>query len=93
MQALSTHRFRVAGPFWRFVLTRLGFVGITTPWRTIYMLAEWIDNEPLRRHELAHIMQIDRDGWWWFWPKITFDFFYYGYENSPYEIEARKAEN
>lgn len=56
------------------------------------MRFECFDDEPLRRHELCHIMQIDRDGAWYFWPKIMFDYVWHGYENSPYEIEARTHE-
>ena len=56
------------------------------------MLAEHIDDKPLRAHELHHIAQIDRDGPLKFWPKIIFDYVWYGHDRSPYEIEARKVE-
>jgi hypothetical protein len=90
---VGRHRFAVAGPFWCFVLNRFGFAAITTPWRAIYMLPQYFDHARLRRHELAHIAQIDRDGAWYFWPKICFDYVWHGYKNSPYELEARAAED
>lgn len=86
------HKFKIAGPIAIRVLNAFHFDAITTPWRTIYIRAEHFNDEPLRRHERAHIMQIDRDGAWYFWPKIVFDYFWYGYESSPYEIEARQHE-
>jgi hypothetical protein len=86
-------RFAVAGPFWRTVLNLFGFAGITTPWRAIYLLPQYYDHERLRRHELAHIAQIDRDGAWYFWPKIVIDYWRVGYRNSEYEKEARLAES
>ena len=87
------HRFVTAGPIWTFILDRLNFAAITTPWRTIYEHPDFTNDPRIRRHELAHIAQIDRDGAWYFWPKIIFDFFWYGHQNSPYEVEARTAED
>jgi hypothetical protein len=80
-----------AGPVWRFILTRCGFAGITMPWRRIYILPEWINDPTLIAHEQCHAMQCQRDGAWYFWPKICWDFFAYGYWDSPYEVEARAA--
>lgn len=57
------------------------------------MLPEVFDDPAIRAHEAHHIAQIDRDGWWWFWPKICFDFIWHGYDTSPYEIEARTVED
>lgn len=82
--------FKPAGYFWGFVLRRSGYLGITTPWHRVYLLPEHFNSIPLRRHEQVHIQQIQRDGAWYFWPKIVWDFFYHGYANSPYEIEARE---
>ena len=74
------------------VLDLFGFDAITLPTRSIYIRPHFIDDQSLIRHELAHIAQIDRDGAFKFWPKIVWDFFRYGYEHSPYEIEARQYE-
>jgi hypothetical protein len=75
------------------VLNLFGFDAITLPSRSIYIRPHLIDDQPLIRHELAHIAQIDRDGPLKFWPKIVFDFFWHGYQASPYEIEARTYEH
>jgi hypothetical protein len=78
---------------WTFVLDRLGFAAITLPFRTIYIHPGHVGSESLLRHELAHLAQIDRDGAITFWPKILFDYVWYGHTNSPYEIEARAYES
>jgi hypothetical protein len=81
------------GP-WRWFLKTAGFRAITMPWKSIYILDEHQHDEGLRRHELIHIEQIERDG-----PvKFTLLYFWYlvryGYWNNPYEVEAYgKARN
>lgn len=69
-----------------------GWVAVVSPWRTIYVLPEWIDNEAVRRHEVAHLAQMDRDGWFKFWRQCIWWYVGRGYDRSPYEIEARAAE-
>lgn len=75
------------GP-WRWFLEGAGYSAITMPWRTIYVLREHWEVAELRRHELVHIEQIERDG------AIKFTVLYlwylarYGYRKNPYEIEA-----
>jgi hypothetical protein len=75
------------GP-WRWFLRTGGFRAITMPWRTIYVLSEHSSDDELRRHELVHIEQIERDG------PVVFSCLYvcylirYGYWNNPYEREA-----
>jgi len=75
------------GP-WRWFLRGAGFHAITMPWRSIYVLREHWDAVELRRHELIHIEQIERDG------AVKFSVLYvwylvrYGYLQNPYEIEA-----
>ena len=44
------------------------------------------------RHELHHIKQVQRDGWIRFYSTYLYYNIKYGYDNNPYEIEARKAE-
>ena len=80
-----------AGFFWRNILGALGFAGIYTPWG-IYLMPNYLNHAGLRRHEICHYLQRQRDGFFTYW---TLTFWYlvrYGYENSPYEVEARRAQ-
>jgi hypothetical protein len=86
-------RFKIAGFISRFILTRFGFAAIVSPWRTVYILREHWYDAALRRHELAHLGQMRRDGWFKFWVQCLWWYFNPGYERSPYEIEARLAEH
>ena len=70
-----------------------GFAAIVTPWRSIYILTEWIDEPGLRAHELTHIAQLDRDGALLFWTRCIWYVVRHGYWNSPYEVECRVAED
>ena len=47
----------------------------------------------LFRHELEHIYQVQRDGWFKFHAKYLYWLARYGYKNNPYEIEARKVQS
>lgn len=85
-------RFKIAGPIAGRILDWLELAAIVSPWRTIYVLPEWWLDEPLREHELEHIRQLDRDGPVKFWFYICWWCLTKGYRNSPYEIEARRAE-
>lgn len=84
--------FKPAGPIATFILNRFGFDAITSPWNTVYIRKRWIDDETLRRHELAHLAQIKRDGALRFWSILCWDYLVRGYQHSRYEIEAREAE-
>lgn len=44
------------------------------------------------RHEMQHVYQVMRDGWWVFYAKYLWYLWKRGYLDNPYEIEARKAE-
>lgn len=76
----------------RWFLLLAGSWAVTMPWKTIYALPEHVNNARLQRHENVHVAQIERDGAvrWTF--KAIWYLMRYGYRNSPYEIEARKAE-
>ena len=87
-----TYRFRSAGRLATMILDLFGFDAILSPWRTIYIRSAHLNNEALRRHELTHIAQLDRDGPLQFWFLICWWFVPKGHENSPYEIEARASE-
>ena len=88
----GSHKFKVAGPIARRFLDYMGFAAVVSPWRTIYMLEKYFNHTTLRRHELAHIAQINRDGTLIFWLKCIAFYCYLGYNRSPYEVEARRAQ-
>jgi hypothetical protein len=75
------------GP-WRWLLNSLGCAAITMPWKRIYILSEHQFNESLRRHELVHIEQIDREGAIRFSVKYLWWLLIRGYWENPFEIEA-----
>lgn len=61
-----------------------------------YMIfrAHQIDvSDKLFRHEMEHIYQVQREGWWKFYAKYLYYSLRYGYVNNPYEVEARMMEN
>lgn len=82
------HTVLEARGFWRWLLELLGLVAIVMPWRRVYILPEWIGNPIIRRHELVHIEQIDRDGAVRFSVKYLWWLLRYGYSQNPYELEA-----
>ena len=64
----------------------------TLPPLGIYVLAEHITSERLRKHELAHWAQYQRMGWLKFTTTYLWGLVRYGYRNHPMELEAREAE-
>ena len=91
MTAAPTARpatFVEAGPFWRLTLGLLRASAITMPWRRIYIVSRRFDDAVLRRHELIHIEQIDRDGVVLFCLRYVWWSARYGYWKNPYEVEA-----
>jgi hypothetical protein len=87
-EALMQKPFVIATGFWRWLLNRLGCMGITMPWRRVYILSEHRFNQSLLRHELVHIEQIERDGPVIFSIKYLWWLLRFGYRENPYEIEA-----
>lgn len=74
-------------------MEKMGYFGWTSYWGTIYYLdKDSLNSESIKKHELKHVEQMERDGK----IKFTFKYLYYwwkvGYHNNPYEVEARKAE-
>ena len=68
--------------------------GLTTPWDVIYYRnAKSYSNGRLRKHELMHIEQMEREGKPLFLLKYNWYWITRGYWNNPYEIEAREAED
>ncbi len=69
-----------------------GYWAITLP-TGIYVLEEHMGKDWLIRHERKHEEQAARHGWLvflarYFWYQIR-----HGYNNNPFEIEAREAEH
>lgn len=46
----------------------------------------------LFRHEMEHIYQVEREGWLRFYIKYLWYSMRHGYQNNPYEIQARQAQ-
>ena len=74
------------------ILNWFGFDAMYTPFGNIVVRQGALDI-PLLAHEHTHVEQCRRDGWIKFWFLICFYYLWYGYERSPYEIEARAAEH
>lgn len=47
----------------------------------------------LFRHELEHVYQVKRNGWFGFYIKYLYFNIRYGYEKNPYEVAACKVQN
>ena len=77
----------------RWWLKLTGFSGITLPPFAIYVLAEQMGNQRLRRHEEAHWEQYKRMGAVKFYAAYLWFTIRYGYWNNPLEVQAREAEN
>lgn len=71
------------------LLRRLNKWAVTLPWGTIYCVPEQLDNTKLLIHEHVHLAQIERDGAVMWTLKTWYYYARYGYQNSPYEIDAR----
>ncbi|HNB81145.1 MAG TPA: DUF4157 domain-containing protein [Chitinophagaceae bacterium] len=53
---------------------------------------EFLSNERWLKHELCHIQQRKEKGAFWFECHYLWLSLRYGYEQNPYEVEARRAE-
>lgn len=80
--------FRAAGWFWRPIMTRAGIVGLALPWGEVKILKPWLRTRWLRKHEMAHLRQIQRDGPVLFTLRYFWWLALHGYWKNPYEIEA-----
>ena len=69
-----------------------GFYGWTSPFGTVYCLPGCESSQMLARHEYTHVAQLRRDGFLLYNLKSLWYVIRYGYKNSPYEVEARNAE-
>lgn len=72
-----------------YFMVKMKFYGWTSAWGKIYVRPGHLGNQSLINHEQVHAMQIQRDGTFWQPIKYTYYLLRYGYQNNPYEIEAR----
>ena len=75
------------------VMNLLGMTGWTSVWGKIYIRADQMSNQRLRRHEQVHAMQIQRDGWVLQPLKYLWYTIRHGYKQNPYEVEARELQS
>lgn len=88
----SAPLIREAGWFWSPALRILGFAAVYTPANSIIIRSPWINDQRIIRHELTHWHQRLRHGAPIFWALCLYYVLRYGYERSPFEVEARAAE-
>lgn len=50
-------------------------------------------DDRLFRHEMEHVYQVMREGWWTFYIKYLWRLAKHGYMDNPYEQEARGLEH
>lgn len=67
-----------------------GAWAVTTSWKVVYCLPEKQNNLALWEHEQVHLRQIERDGAFMWTIKVFWYLLIYGYDNSPYELEAKQ---
>ena len=64
--------------------------------RTIYLhkvtKEQILGNIPYLRHEVAHVLQWKREGYFGFLVKYLWFSLRFGYRQNPFEIEAREAQ-
>jgi hypothetical protein len=61
--------------------------------RVLYPFILFAEKNPpywLYRHEMQHVIQIWRDGYWTFHIKYIYYLIKDGYHDNPYEVEARE---
>jgi hypothetical protein len=82
-------KIKEAKHIFKWFLNTFGYAAITMPWKTIYIKQSSLTDAGLINHEMVHIAQIEKIG------PVKFTLMYiwynirYGYENNPFEIEAR----
>ncbi len=64
--------------------------------RTIYLHKvsrdQLLKNIPYLRHEIAHVLQYEREGYFSFLAKYLWYSLRFGYQNNPFEREAQQAQ-
>jgi len=88
MESSIFARFKTANSIETWILNRLGMIGLTMPWGTVYLHPDHATDEHLWRHEAWHLHQIVRDGPLTFSVRYLWHLAISGYRANPYEIEA-----
>jgi hypothetical protein len=73
---------------WKWLLNVTDCAAVTMPWRTIYLLPEYLNHGGLIAHERVHLEQIEREGPVMFRVRYLWWLLRYGYGNHPHEVEA-----
>jgi hypothetical protein len=64
--------------------------------RTIYLYKvtreQLLANIPYLRHEVAHVLQYEREGWFGFLAKYLWYSIRFGYKQNPFETQARESQ-
>lgn len=87
-------KLRIRFNYWWFKLPwNRGTAGfVFYPWVMFKRSPEEVTDR-LFRHEMEHVYQVQRDGWFTFYLKWLFWTIRYGYRNNPYEVEARAVQD
>lgn len=94
MQNYNTIKHKIATGIIKRFLVKYKKVAWTSLWNTIYYIDEnTLKNKKVKKHELKHIEQMEREGKLKFTVKYLWYSITRGYFKNPYEVEARKAEN
>ena len=86
-------KIRTAKGLLAWYMRRCGFRGWASFLGAIYVLPGSERDERLLRHELCHLVQIERDGRILFAIKYSWRTLRHGYYMNPYEVEARAAKS
>ena len=70
-------------------LRRSWINGITIYPFIFFKQKKFFVSDRLFRHELEHIYQVKREGWFKFYIKYLYYQYKFGYKQIPYEVEAR----
>jgi hypothetical protein len=74
----------------KWFLRLAGYQGFPTLWRVVHIMPGYLSDNELIEHELAQCRQMEHDGRIVFLVKYSWWFLRYGYEQNPYEVQARK---
>lgn len=86
-----SHDIRIATGLIKLWMRLWGFTGWSSLWGAIYVMPGFQHNKALIRHEAMHLEQMRRDGKARFMARYAWWTLRYGYQDNPYEAEARKA--
>ncbi|MBQ3033784.1 MAG: hypothetical protein IJD28_05355 [Deferribacterales bacterium] len=86
--------FKKAKHLYAWYLRTFGYVAIVNPFSGVCHVAEknFPPTEPLKAHEETHFRQIKEHGAVMFTIKYLWYLLIYGYENNPFEREAKQRQ-